>query len=289
MWYAMGMRVIFMGTPDFAVPSLEAIIKSEHEVVAVVTQPDKQVGRGGKVESPPVKIMAEKHGIPVLQPENVSIEAESLKPFNADVIVTAAYGQFLRTNVLELCKHGVINVHASLLPKYRGAAPIQWAILNGDEVTGVTIMQTELKMDTGPIILQSELEIGKDETAGELFNRLSDLGAASIVEVLDLIECGNATFTPQDDSLATSTKKITKEFGLLETTRSPQELHNFIRALHPWPVAYFEWRGEIIRVHKSSIVDGKLVIELLQAPGGKVVSLKDFLNGRRISREDLPL
>ena len=196
------MRVVFLGTPDFAVKALENLIASKHDVVAVVTQPDKPKGRSGKPVFSPVKEVAVNNSIPVLQ--YVKIRAEgvgALKALNADIFVTCAYGQILSQEIIDIPPYGIINIHASLLPKYRGAAPIQWSIINGDEYTGVTIMRTEIGIDTGDMLLQKSLKIGKTETAGELFDRLSELGADMIVEALNVIEDGKAEFVPQNNDL----------------------------------------------------------------------------------------
>ena len=210
------MRVVFLGTPDFSVNTLKAIINSKHEVVAVVTQPDKPVGRSSKLVFSPVKQVAVEHNLKVLQYNKIRLEGvDDLKALNADIMVTCAFGQILSQEIIDIAPKGIINVHASLLPKYRGAAPIQWSIINGDSETGVTIMQTEAGIDTGDIICMEKTPISETETAGELFDRLSMLGAKLLVEALDLIESGNATFTKQNDDLATHVKMLKKKMESL--------------------------------------------------------------------------
>ena len=302
------MKIAFFGTPSFAVVSLEVLVKSKHEVVCVVTQPDKPVGRGGRVEFPPVKKVALEHNIPVLQPHRISKELALLEQYKPDIIVTCAFGQMLRQNVLDLCKFGVINVHASLLPKYRGASPIQHCIINGDKVTGVTIMQTDIGMDTGDIILVKEVEIGESETAGELFERLAVVGAEALLEALEEIEQGVAKRVPQNHADATHYPMLNKEDGRIDFSKTAQQIRNQIRGMNPWPIAFFEYKGEVVRVYSASVSnkeevaekvvgevvradksglavqcgEGILFIEKIQASGGKVLSARDFLNGKRI-------
>jgi methionyl-tRNA formyltransferase len=286
------MKVAFFGTPSFAVPSLRVLLGSKkHEVVCIVCQPDKPVGRGGKIEFGPVKQFGLTHGIDVLQPERISDEVGLLDKYKPDIIVTCAYGQILKQNVLDYVKHGVINVHGSLLPKYRGANPIQWAVINGETKTGVTIMQTDIGMDTGDMILKAETEIGADETAGELFERLSILGAEALLEALDLIEKGKAIRVLQDNSQATHAPKITKEMAKIDFGKTGEEIRNFVRGMNPWPVAWLEHNGEVIRVFKASVgkgdfclpcKDGFVNLEVIQMSGGKVLPARDYINGRKI-------
>lgn len=265
------MRVIFLGTPDFAAISLEAVYNSRHQVIAVVTQPDKPVGRRAELQISPVKKFALEHGIRVLQYDKISKEGvDELSALEPDIMVTCAYGQILSKEVLSLAKHGVINVHASLLPKYRGASPIQYAVLNGDEVTGVTIMQTEEGLDSGDIILSEGLEIMPNETSGELFDRIAPLGARLVVRALDLIESGEAAFTPQDNSKATYVKQLKKSDGLIDFSRSFAELHNFVRGMLPWPCAYTFLNGKMLKIYKIS--RGELSKEFADARCGTVVS-----------------
>lgn len=299
------MKVIFFGTPDFATKSLEKIYNSHHEVLAVVTQPDR-LGNRNKLMPPEVKVLAQELGLKVLQYEKVSKEGvEELKKLNADVFVTCAFGQILSREVLTLAKHGVLNVHASLLPKYRGSSPIQASILNGDSMTGVTIMRTEYEVDSGDILLQKEYPINDTITAGELFDNLSSLGASAIVESLDIVERGEAIYTQQDSSKATFCKMIKKSDGEIDWSKSVDDIHNHIRGMYPWPCAFTKINGDVIKIHKAciynrekcssigvvidskdkllvSVKDG--IIELLevQASGKKCMRASDYLRGHRI-------
>ena len=296
------MRVAFCGSPDFAVPSLEALVKS-HEVVGVFTQPDRVMGK--RVTEPLVKQAALKLGLPVYQFDSISKEGfETLASLKPDVIVTCAFGQFLRRNVLELAKYGVINVHASILPLYRGAAPIQSAILNGDKETGVSIMRTVYEMDAGDVLLCVKTPIGDEETAGELFDRLSVLGATALIDGLSLIERGNAVFTPQDPEKATFCKKFDKEMGKIDFSLPAKKILNQIRAFNPWPSAYtFLPDGNIFKILSAKEVDevgapgevlysprgivvacGDTALKLItvQAGGGKKMSAEDYANAHNL-------
>lgn len=249
------MRLIFMGTPDFAVGTLEALLAAGHEVALVVTQPDKPKGRGKALQFSPVKEAALSRQIPVYQPRRVR-DAESvayLSSFAPDLIVVVAFGQILPKEVLDLPKHCCVNVHASLLPKYRGAAPIQWAILNGEDTTGVTTMRMDEGMDTGDIILTEEVPLLPDETGGSLFGRLAEVGAKLCVRTLSAIEDGSATFTPQEHGLATYTTMIKKEMGRLDFGRSAIELERLIRGLNPWPSAYTRYGDKTLKVWKAGV------------------------------------
>lgn len=301
------MNIAFFGTPSFAIPSLLALVKSKgFKVVCVVTGPDKPVGRGGKIQYSDVKRFALEHNIPVLQPERISRELHILDPYNVDCIVTCAFGQILRQNVLDYCKYGVINVHGSLLPKYRGSSPIQWAIINGEVKTGITIMQTDIGMDSGDIILQHEVDINPGETAGELFERLGAIGAGCLVEALRQIKDGEAVRIPQNHAEATHFPMLKKEDGKIDWTRNATQIANQVRGMNPWPGAFFQYEGEVLRLHKSERInqnsvakfgnvikadkaglwvkcgEGILSLEVLQAAGGKKLSYRDFLNGRPI-------
>ena len=301
------MKVIYLGTPEFAVKPLEKIINSGiHEVVAVVCQPDRPVGRKAIITPPPVKIIAEKYNIPVLQFEKIrNGGAEELKNFGADIMVTCAYGQILSKDILDVCPKGIINIHASLLPKYRGAAPIQYAIVNGEKKTGVTIMKTEEGLDTGDIIAVYETEIGETETAGELSKRLSEIGAEHICEVLTDIENNTATYTKQNDAEATVVKTIKKEQTEVDFTKSGREVACFINGMSP--LAFAVCNGKKFKFHRAKaaensgsageviVADKKLVIgcgensvEILeiQEEGGKKLTAKDFLNGRKLKLGD---
>ena len=251
------MKIIFMGTPDFAVGTLEAIIKAGHEVVLVVTQPDKPKGRSGALQFTPVKECAVAHNIEVFQPAKIRLEenVEYLRKYDADIMVVAAFGQILPKSILEMTKFGCINVHASLLPKYRGAAPIQWAVINGDQVTGVTIQQMDIGVDTGDIILAKELSIDKDETGGGLFDKLAVIGAEACVEALARIETGTATRTPQNHEEATHVSMISKEFGDIDWKRSAVEIERLIRGLNPWPSAYTTLEGKTFKIWKANVVN----------------------------------
>ena len=271
------MKVIFLGTPDFAVNTLKAILQSKHEVVAVVTQPDKPVGRSAKLTFSPVKEVAVQNGIKVLQYNKIRFEGvEDLKQCHADIMVTCAFGQILSQEIIDITPHGIINVHASLLPAYRGAAPIQWAILNGDKQTGVTIMQTEAGIDTGDIISVSKTDIDPEETAGELFDRLSLIGANLLVKTLDDIQAGKATFTPQNHQLATHVKMLKKEDGIIDFKRNSESIYNHVRGMNPWPCAFTYLNGKALKVFKAEVVKNITVNE--NAPCGSVL-VADNKNG----------
>ena len=234
------MNVVFMGTPEFAVPSLKYLIESKHDVIAVLTQTDKPKGRKGKPEAPPVKNIALDVGLPVIQPENVNSRQviEKLEKLNPDVIVVVAFGQKISNEILDLPKHKCVNIHASLLPKYRGAAPINWAIVNGEKETGITTIIMSDKMDAGYVIIRKSLTIGPEETAGELGDRLSKLGADTLSESLMQIETGNAKYTQQDESLVSLAPKIKKKDGLIDWNQEEEKIHDFVRGMNPKPSAY---------------------------------------------------
>ena len=253
------MRVVFLGTPDFSATCLKKIYESTHKVVGVVTQPDRANSRrGNKVVYTPVKQFCLENDLPVFQFNNVSTEGEeTLRALDADIMVTAAYGQILRENVLNVCPHGIINVHASLLPKYRGSSPVQWAILNGEEEVGVTIMQTEKGVDTGDMILKRSFRPVGDENVDEMMGKLAVLGADLVVEALDLIEAGKAVFIKQDEKLATHCKMLKKEDGVLSFDKPAQTVVNFIRGMTPWPSAYKETKFGLLKVLKARVVEGE--------------------------------
>ena len=259
------MKVIFMGTPDIAVPALEKIIEAGHEVMLVVSQPDKPVGRSKALKYTPVKECALAHGIEVYQPERIRAEESVafLQKFDVDVIVVEAFGQIIPQAILDIPKHCCVNIHTSLLPKYRGAAPIQWAVLNGDMVTGVTTMRMEAGLDTGDIIMQTEKIINEGETSGTLFERLARAGAKLIVKTLEAIENGTATYTPQDESKATHVSKITKEMGSIDWNRSAKEIECWIRGMDPWPSAYTRLDDKTVKIWKAKVVSD----EQLAKPG----------------------
>ena len=304
-----GYRIIFMGTPDFAVPCLSQLIKSNHRVVAVVTQPDKKKGRGKKLAAPPVKEVAEKAQIPILQPTKIKTEEflNELKNYNPDLIVVVAYGRILPTSILTLPPLGCINVHGSLLPKHRGAAPIQWAIIAGDSTAGVTIMQMDEGMDTGDILLPAAIDVTEDETAGSLFAKLADLGAETLVTALSKLQNGDLHPQKQDHDNATMAPPLKKEMGLIDWSKSAEELQLLIRGLDPWPSAYSYLEGKRYRffsprvVHKNSdepvgtviladnngllIATGSnaLLIRELQPEGKKRLSVEAFLCGHPVA------
>ena len=301
------MKIIFLGTPDFAVPTLNALIK-HHDVVAVVTQPDRPQGRSNKLVPSPVKQVALEHDIPVLQYEKIRKQGvEDLKGFDADVMVTCAYGQILSQEILDITPVGVLNVHGSILPKYRGAAPIQWAVLNGDSETGITILRSEAGMDDGDILLIEKTPIYENETSGELFDRLSVLGAECIIKALKLVEDGKAVFVPQNHELATRAKMLTPEMSKLDFSLSAHKLTNKIHGLNPWPLAKVTINGTKFKLYKAKVVEckengssgsvvvanpkkgliikcgeGYLSVEELQPENGKRMPAKNYLNGKSI-------
>ncbi len=252
------MRIVFMGTPDFAVPCLEALVNRGYNIAGVVTQPDKPVGRKqSELKAPPVKEAAIRFGIQnILQPTKVKTPEflESIRELEPDLIVTAAYGRILTKDVLEVPGYGCINVHASLLPKYRGAAPIQWALINGDARTGITTMFMDEGMDTGDILLTKEIDIGPDMNAGELFDCLKELGARTLIETLEAMESGTLTRTPQDHSKAVNVPMMTKESGLIDWNKSAEEIHNLVRGTYPWPGAFTFYKGSRLKIWKTCVM-----------------------------------
>ena len=231
------MKIAFLGSSDFSLTVLKALVNSKHQVVCVVTNVDKVSGRGHKVVSPIVKTFAIENNIPVLQFNKVSLEGyQDIKAFNPDVLVTASFGQILKQNILDLAPYGVINVHSSLLPKYRGSAPINWAIIKGETTTGVTIMKTNIGLDTGDIIIKKSLDIGAQETAGELSSRLAELGAVALIEALESIENNTCTYTAQNEKEASYYPMLNKEMGKIDFNNSAQQIINLVRGLNPWPM-----------------------------------------------------
>lgn len=253
------MKVVYMGTPDFAVPTLEAIVKAGHEVCFVVTQPDKAKGRGKKLMYTPVKEKALEYQLPIAQPEKVSQEdfIQELKKLQPDVIVVVAFGQLLPETVLNIPKYGCVNVHASLLPEYRGAAPIQWAVIDGLKETGVTTQYMEKGLDTGDIICQRKIVLAEDETGGSLFERLSIEGAKVLITTLEEIEKGSATRTKQDESKATYAKKLTKEMGNIDFTKDAGELERLIRGFNPWPSAFTHLENKLLKIYAAKVISEK--------------------------------
>jgi methionyl-tRNA formyltransferase len=304
------MKVLFMGTPDFAAATLNKLIESKHELLGVVTQPDKQKGRGHEVSFSPVKELAIEHNIPVFQPNKVK-EPEFLDMVRAmapEVIVVAAFGQILPKAFLDIPIHGCINVHGSLLPKYRGAAPIQYSIIDGESETGITIMFMDVGIDTGDMILQEKLPIAENETGGSLFDKMAQLGANLLIEALDELEAGKAIRIPQDNEKATHVKILNKEMGLLDFNQPAVRLERMIRGLNPWPSAYTYldgktlklWQasvepfgdngavpGQVVELRKDSFVvatgDGALIIRELQLEGKKRMTADAFLRGYPIA------
>lgn len=249
------MRIVFMGTPDFAAAPLEAIIKSgKHQVTAVITQPDKPKGRGKAVQFPPVKEKALEYEIPVWQPANVNTPEmlAVLKEQNPDCIVVAAFGQLLKKEILELPQYGCINIHASLLPKLRGAAPIQWAVIQGDEKAGVTTMWMNEGLDTGDMLLKKEVLLEEKETGGSLFDKLSLCGCDLILETLDALEQGRDVRTPQTGE-STYAKILTKELGNIDWNRPAEEIERLIRGLNPWPSAYSYLNGKMVKIWAANV------------------------------------
>ena len=265
-----------MGTPDFAIPILDAIEEAGHHIVFVVTQPDKARGRGKKVSYSPVKEWAVEHNKPVYQPERIR-NPESIEMVNtipAEVCVVAAFGQILPKEILEHPKYGCVNVHASLLPKYRGAAPIQWSVLNGDEFTGVTTMQMGEGLDNGDILLQEKVPVASDETGGSLFEKLSHVGAELLVKTLDGLEKGTITPVPQDEKAATHVGLIRKDMGKLDFSSSAEILERHVRGFYPWPGTYTYLDGKTLKVYKAScIAESELTATEKEASFGTVVRL----------------
>lgn len=299
----MTIRTVFMGSPDFALTTLRSLVKN-YDVVGVVTQPDRASGRGRELKAPPVKLLAQELNIPVMQPEKLrQPEAmQQLQVWNPDLIVVAAFGQILKKDVLDMPKYGCVNVHASLLPRWRGAAPINAAVLAGDEETGVTIMKMDVGLDTGPMLAMKKIRIKPDDTAGSLFEALSTLGADLLIETLPAYMDGNITPQPQPEEGVTYAPMLKKEDGLLDFTKPAVELEQRVRAMNPWPGAWFEWNGAPLKVHKAHVGQGKaeagkrlieqnqpavgagggvLILDDVQPPGKKPMNGKSFLAGAR--------
>ena len=262
------MRIVFMGTPDFAAASLKKLIDEKYDIAAVFTQPDKPRDRGMKLSYSPVKELALENNIPVYQPTKLrdGTATELIKSLRPDILVVVAYGRILPDDMLEVPKYGAINVHASLLPKYRGAAPIQWAVLNGDKITGVTTMYLASEMDTGDIIYTAETEIGEFETSGELFDRLMVMGAELLDRTLRDIEDGTAPRTQQDHSKASYVKMLDKSLSPIEWAKTPREIIKQIYGLQPWPVATAELDGKVYKIYSAEYTQNKTV----KAPGSVV-------------------
>lgn len=300
------MRIIFMGTPDFAVPALEALLEA-HEVCLVVTQPDKPAGRKKQLQAPPVKVLAEARGLPVFQPRSARSPEflERVRSEGAELAVVVAYGKILPLPVLEAFPSGCINIHGSLLPRYRGAAPIQWAVINGDAETGVSIMRLDEGMDTGPVLLTKIEPVRADDTAATLFERLAPLGASAVLEALDGIQTGELKAQPQSDVGASHAPMLSKQDGLVDWSLPPEQLAARIRGLDPWPGAYTPMEGGNLKLFRASVCegqgqpgavlgydtrgliiatgDGACCIAEVQAPGKKRMAAADFARGRRLA------
>lgn len=252
------MRVIFMGTPDFSVGTLEALIEAGHDVCLAVTQPDKPKGRGKDMQFSPVKETALRHGIPVFQPRRIREpeSVEELRKYNADVMVVIAFGQILPKTILEMTPYGCVNVHASLLPKYRGAAPIQWSIIEGETVTGVTTMQMDEGVDTGDMILKTEVPIAENETGESLHEKLAQAGAELCVKTLKALEDKTAVFEKQSESPTAYAKMLTKEMGNIDWAQSAVQIERLIRGLNSWPSAYTHWNGKVLKIWRAKAEAG---------------------------------
>ena len=265
------MRILFMGTPDIAARSLAALLEAGHTVVGVFTRADKPVGRKQVLTAPPVKKLAVEHGIPVWQPATLR-DGEAEKVFRAlqpDLVVVVAYGRILPPELLHIAPLGCVNLHVSLLPKYRGSAPIQWAVLNGDTRTGVTIMQLDEGCDTGDILMVEPVEIGPETTSGELFDQVSAVGAETLVRAVEDLAAGRLTPRPQDEAMATKAPPLTKEMARFTFAEPAEHLHNWVRGMNPWPVAFFELDGKKIKVLESRLAENPQ-----QAAPGTVLALK---------------
>ena len=309
------MKIAFLGTPEFSQIVLKKLFDSKHQVVCVVTNLDKESGRGHKIKFSPVKQFALDNNIPVLQYKSISKEGyDDIKAFNPDVLITASFGQILRQNILDLAPKGVINVHTSLLPQYRGSCPINWVIIKGEKTTGVSIMQTDIGLDTGDVMLTQTLDILPDETAGELTLRLAELGGDLLLKALEQIENNTQTYTKQDESKSSYYPMLNKEMGKIDFNKTAQEIQNLCNGLNPWPICYVDLNvdtNEKLKVFKAKpftnqnlnasdykigevavanakkglIVrcgDGFVLLDVIQAPNSKAMPSKTYLNGKSI-------
>jgi len=307
------MKIIFAGTPDFAVPALQMLIDSEHQICAVYTQPDRPSGRGKKLTAGPVKQLAVDAGLAVFQPETFKDpqQIQQLRSFDADLLVVIAYGMILPQEVLDITKLGSINIHGSLLPRWRGAAPIQRAIMAGDKETGITIMKMVRKLDAGDMLHKEKCEIGDQETASQLHDKMAELGAIGLAKTLPLIESGTVIAEPQDESLVTYAEKLHKSEAQIDWTRPAEELARKVRGLNAWPVAHTVLNGQVLRIWQAQVLDsdvqmtpgevltkkekvfdvatGKGVLRLLeiQLPGGKRMNAQNFLNAHDVAGRQL--
>lgn len=300
------MKIVYLGTPEFAVKPLSAVVAAGYDVACVICNPDKPVGRKRILTAPPVKKEAQRLGLQVFQCAKIRNEGvEKIKEIAPDIMITCAFGQILSQEILDIPRLGVINIHASLLPKYRGASPIHAAILNGEKESGVTVMKTEIGIDTGDILLSKKVDIGENETCGELFSRLSDVGASAVVEALKGIESGSIVSEKQNDDEASFSYMIKKQDALIDFSKSATDVKNAVRAYNPSPVAYTFYNGEPIKIYSVDVCDasgkpgevvendGKLVVacgvggisvNVLQKAGGKPMSIGDFLRGNKIEK-----
>lgn len=307
------MKIIFFGTSKFAVPSLKTIIDSKHRILAVVTQPDRKRGRNLKLAPPPVKEALKGVEIPVLQPANAS-SADTMKEiakYKPDLFVVVSFGQILKKELLRIPKHFAINLHSSLLPKYRGAGPVNWAVIKGEKTTGCTIIRMNEKMDKGDIMLKKETAIEDADTTISLSEKLSVSGAGLLLDAIDSIESGNAKFTKQDEKKATYAPKLTKEDGLIDWSMPTKDIHNRIRGLIPWPGAYTHWKKKLLKIWDSEVSvektakedagrilkaddtsisigtgKGALIVKTIQLEGKKRMSAADFLHGHHLKPGD---
>lgn len=305
------MKIVFMGTPEFAVPCLQKIIDEGHEVVAVVTQPDKPKGRGKKLAMPPVKELALKYGIPVYQPLKAREESfvDTLKEMNPELIVVVAFGQILPKSILDIPKYGCVNVHASLLPRYRGAAPLNWVIINGEEKTGVTTMYMDEGLDTGDMILKSEIPLDDEITAGELHDKMMIDGAKVLKETIDLIEKGEAPREKQSNEDTCYSPIMNKSLGNIDWKKSAIDIHNLVRGINPWPSAYTTYEGQTMKIWKTKVIDknsdkdpgtiisvdkeginvstseGILQIKEIQMAGKKRMEVPEYIKGNNINTD----
>lgn len=307
------MKIVFMGTPDIAVGCLQKIIDEKHEILGVVTQPDKPVGRGKKMGMPPVKELALKYDIPVYQPIKARDEefVQVLRELNPDLIVVVAFGQILPKSILDIPKLGCVNVHVSLLPKYRGAAPINWVIINGEEKTGVTTMYMDEGLDTGDMILTSEFALDDEITAGELHDIMKEEGALLLKQTIDLIAKGEAPRIPQNHEEFTYAPMMNKTLGQIDFSKSAKEIHNLVRGVNPWPSAYTTYKGQTMKVWKTKVLNetsdkhsgtilkvdkegirvstknNVLLIREIQMPGKKRVLVEEYIKGNNIETNEI--
>lgn len=307
------MKVIFMGTPDFAVPTLERLIEDNHEVSLVITQKDKRRGRGKKLQFPPIKEVAIRREVEIYQPEDINSEESILKikKINPDVIIVVAYGQIIKKEILDIPKYGCLNIHASLLPKYRGAAPINWPIINGDEITGNTIMRMNEELDTGNMLKKSQIGLGSEMNSLELHDILKIDAAELLSKTLKELEIKDLEGETQDHSKSSYAKKLDKNLGRIDWNKTSEQIYNLIRGTQPWPGSFFQYKGENVKIKKARIADintnekpgkilsvdkdgitvatgeGNLIIEEIQFPGKKSMKVEDYLRGNKIEKINL--